>query len=82
MMKVKVVPIGNSRGIRIPKAVLDQCAITEAVDLRLDGRSIVLTPLKSKPRQGWDAAAEQMRLAGDDELLIPDVFPDDAEDAW
>ncbi len=78
-MKVRVVPIGNSRGVRLPKALLEQCAITEAVDLRSDGKCIILKPIRSKPRQGWAEAAEQMRRAGDDALLIPDVFPDDVE---
>ncbi len=81
-MKIKVVPVGNSRGIRIPKPLLRQCAIEDAVELRTDGKRIVLTPVKSKPRQGWAEAAERMHRAGDDELLIPDVFEDDIEVEW
>ena len=81
-MKVNVVPIGNSKGIRIPKPLLEQCNINQAVDLRLEGKRIVLTPIKSRPRQGWAAAAEQMRQAGDDAILIPDVFIDDVEVDW
>jgi antitoxin MazE len=81
-MKVKVVPIGNSRGIRIPKPLLEQCAIEDAVELRSDGKRIVLTPVKAKPRQGWAEAAARMHEAGDDELLIPDVFEDDIEVEW
>ena len=81
-MKVKVVAIGNSRGIRIPKAVLEQCAISHAVNLHSNGKRIVLTPVKEKPRQGWAEAAQKMRRAGDDELLAPDVFPDEADLAW
>jgi antitoxin MazE len=81
-MKLSVVRIGNSRGIRIPKPLLDQCHITEAVELKIEGKRIVLTPLKSKPRQGWAAAADRMHEAGDDELLIPDVFEEDVEVPW
>ncbi len=81
-MKVNVVPIGNSKGIRIPKPLLQQCNIDRAVDLRLEGKRIVLTPVRSRPRQGWAAAAERMHQAGDDALLIPDVFPDDVEVDW
>jgi len=81
-MKLSVVRIGNSKGIRIPKPVLDQCHITEAVDLKIEGKRIVLTPAKSTPRQGWAAAAERMHEAGDDELLIPDAFEDDVEVPW
>lgn len=78
-MKVKIVPIGNSRGIRIPKPMLEQCAIEDAVELRSDGKRIVLTPVKRKPRQGWEAAAAAAHQAGEDKLLIPDVFEDDIE---
>lgn len=81
-MKVSVVPIGNSKGIRIPKPLLDQCRIRAAVDLKIQGRRIILTPVKSKPREGWQAAAERMRAADDDELLIPDVFEEDIEVEW
>lgn len=78
-MNVKVVSIGNSKGIRIPKAILEQCEITEAVELRLENKHIVLRPVKARPRQGWATAAEQMHQAGDDELLIPDVFEDEGD---
>jgi len=81
-MKISVVRIGNSKGIRIPKPILDQCAISDAVDLAVDGKRIVLTPATSKPRKGWLAAAERMRKAGDDALLIPDVFEEDVEVEW
>jgi antitoxin component of MazEF toxin-antitoxin module len=37
-MKVKVLRIGNSKGIRIPNRLLKQCGIGRAVDLRLEGQ--------------------------------------------
>jgi antitoxin MazE len=81
-MKVSIVRIGNSKGIRIPKPVLDQCDITEAVDLQVDGKRIVLAPARSKPRQGWATAARRMHQADDDQLLIPDAFEEDVEGEW
>ena len=81
-MKLSVVRIGNSKGIRIPKPVLDQCGVTDTVDVKIEGNRIVLTPVPSKPRQGWAAAAKRMHEAGDDELLIPDVFEEDVEVPW
>ena len=81
-MKVNVVPIGNSRGVRIPKAVLEQCEISKAVDLRVEGRKIVLTPLHPRPRLGWREAAARMAEIGDDDLLIPDTFDDDTDLDW
>lgn len=81
-MNVTVVRIGNSRGIRIPRKVLDQCHIDSQVDLSVKGERIVLTAVKNGPRQGWAEAARKMRECGDDELLVPDVFPEEDALEW
>jgi len=81
-MKVSVVRIGNSKGIRIPQAVLKACQITDAVDLKVEGRRLILTPTGGGVRRGWREAAERMTALGDDELLIPDVFEGDLELEW
>jgi len=52
-MQVSVVKIGNSKGIRIPKKVLDQCHVEDALELTLKNDEIVLTPVHRKPREGW-----------------------------
>jgi antitoxin MazE len=76
-MKARLVAIGNSRGVRIPKTVLEQCEMTEEVEMAVEGQRIILSPLKKNKREGWRAAAEKMSIAGDDALIIPDVFEDD-----
>ena len=81
-MNVNVVRIGNSRGIRIPKQVLDQCQIADAVDLRVEENRIVLEPVTKQTREGWAREAQAMHEAGDDELLIPDVLDGDVELEW
>ena len=81
-MKTRLVPIGNSRGIRIPKAVLQQCEMSDAVELAVKGRQIIVTPVREQPREGWREAAARMSAADDDELLIPDVFEDDVNVEW
>ena len=81
-MKVSVVRIGNSKGIRIPRAVLKACQITDAIDLKVEGRRLILTPTGRGVRRGWHEAAERMSGSGDDELLIPDVFEEDIEVEW
>ena len=81
-MRAQLVPIGNSRGIRIPKAVLDQCEMTDEVELAVEGRQIILSPAGQPPRKGWREAAQRMAAAGDDELLIPDVFEEDVNVEW
>jgi antitoxin MazE len=67
-MKTRVVRIGNSRGIRIPKVLLEQTGLPEEVELSADGDSIVIRPAK-RPRAGWDAAFREMALRGDDAML-------------
>lgn len=67
-MIVSVVPIGNSRGIRLPKMVLESLAIKDKVEMEVTETSIVLKPLQEAPRQGWQTAFTQMHLQGDDTL--------------
>ena len=67
-MKVNVVRIGNSRGIRIPKTILDQCRVTDAMELEVQGNQLLLRPVRG-PRAGWDDAFRRMHQQGDDQLL-------------
>ena len=68
-MKVRLVRIGNSRGIRIPKAVLEQCGLQEAADLRIEKNRLVLVP-ERRPRQGWEEAFIAAKPSSNDELLL------------
>jgi antitoxin MazE len=81
-MKTHLIPIGNSRGVRIPKAILEQCEMPDEVELSVEGRQIILRPVQRPVREGWREAAAEMAKACDDELLIPDVFKDDATVEW
>ncbi len=54
-MKLDIIKVGNSKGIRIPKAVLEACDIGDAVDLQIQDDKLVLIPLKD-PRAGWEEA--------------------------
>lgn len=81
-MRIPVVRIGNSRGVRLPKPILEQCGIVGAVDLKVENRSVVLSPTISRPREGWAAAAARAAEAGDDEMLIPAALPDDEVLVW
>ncbi len=71
-MKARIVPIGNSKGVRIPRALLDLCHIQQAVDLIVKGETIIIRPTKRQPRAGWEAAFKEMHARGDDQLLIND----------
>ncbi len=67
-MRARIVRIGNSQGIRIPKPLLEQSGISEEVDIQLEDNKIVLRPL-SKPREGWDRAFGEMADRGEDVLI-------------
>ena len=69
-MKTKIVRIGNSRGVRIPKPLLEQAGLEEEVTLRVVEGAIVIEA-ESLPRSGWDEAAALAHHRGDDELLDP-----------
>ena len=64
----RIVRIGNSRGIRIPKALLDQAELPDEVELQAEPGRLVVRATRT-PRDGWENAARAMRAAGDDELL-------------
>jgi len=63
--KTRIVRIGNSRGIRVPKLLLDRADLPEEVELRAEpGRLVVSAP--ARPRAGWAAKAKAMHQHGDD----------------
>lgn len=70
-MKTRIVKIGNSQGVRIPKLFLEQTSLGEEVELEIQDNQIVIRPA-TFPRQGWDEAFRQM-AANDDRLLDNDV---------
>ena len=67
-MKTTLVQIGDSRGIRIPKAFLEQCRLDGQVELELRHDHLVIHPAR-RPRSGWDDDFRQIREQGDDVLL-------------
>ncbi len=80
-MKIPIIRIGNSKGIRLSKTVLEHYQITDSVEMVMEEDCIVLKPL-TKPRTGWDEAFSGMHENRDDQLLIPDVFPDEDLEEW
>jgi antitoxin MazE len=71
-MLISIVPIGNSKGIRIPKNVLDQLNIEDKVELEVHENELLIKPIERKPREGWKAAFTLMNTNNDDILLLPD----------
>ena len=80
-MDVSLISIGNSKGIRLSKMLLDKYNIQDTVELILEKGQIVIKPL-SRPRKGWEKAFKRMAENGDDSLLINDVFEDENLEEW
>jgi antitoxin MazE len=55
-MKALLVPIGNSRGVRIPKPLIEQCGLTDEVDLDVQDGTILIRAPRVGPRAGWTKA--------------------------
>jgi len=70
-MRARVVKIGNSQGIRIPRILLDQTGILDDVELEVEKNQIVIRPI-SNPRGDWEADFKAMAHEGDDALINGD----------
>lgn len=79
-MRARLIQIGNSRGLRLPKLLLEEVGLTDEVEIRVEAGALVITAARS-PREGWaDAAAKY----GPGKLIDPSevtVF-DDEEWRW
>lgn len=80
-MDISIIPIGNSKGIRLSKTILEKYNLTDTVELILQKDCIVLKP-KQKPREGWGKAFQKMNKEREDRLLMNDVFEDENFDEW
>jgi antitoxin MazE len=80
-MDLSVVKIGNSKGIRLSKTLIEKYDIRDSVELILEKGYIILKP-KPEPRKNWGKAFKQMHENGDDEPLINDVFEDESFEKW
>ncbi len=83
VVKTRIVKIGNSQGIRIPRLLLDQTGLGEEVELELRGDQIVVRPAY-RARHDWENQFKAMAEQGDDKLLDGDVVIPTAwdEEEW
>jgi antitoxin MazE len=70
--KTRLVRIGNSRGVRIPKAVIEQLGLDDDLELSVQADRLVIRSAR-RPRQGWAKKAREMHERGDDRMV--DEFP-------
>jgi antitoxin MazE len=82
-MKTRIVRIGNSRGVRIPKPLLDQTGLQGEVEISAEDGALVIRAAR-KPREGWDAAFREMARCGEDALIddAPPGLSSWDEDEW
>ena len=82
-VKTRIIRIGNSQGIRIPKPLLEQSGITGEVELEVEDDKIVIQAV-AQSRAGWEQAFASMAEQGDDQLLDPDIVESDwdSEEWW
>ena len=72
MVRTRIIKIGNSRGIRIPKSLLEHAGLSEEVELEAQQSQVVIRAV-GKPRQGWEEAFRAMAEHGDDQLVGEDL---------
>ena len=80
-MEIQVVKIGNSKGIRLSKTLLERYNIRDKLEIIFEKGYLILKPV-SKPRSGWEEAFKEMHNNKDDQLLFDDVFQDENIEEW
>jgi antitoxin MazE len=83
-MKTTLVSIGNSRGVRIPKPLIEQCGLKGRIEMDIRDRMILIYSPR-RTRSGWEKAFQQMARLGDDKLLDPQPIStrwDDEDWQW
>ena len=78
-MLVSVVPIGNSRGIRFPKLVLDRFLVKDKMNMEVTEKGILLTPVQDTPRADWAEAFCSMHQNKEDVL---EEIPESGDFEW
>lgn len=80
-MELSVIKIGNSKGFRLSKTLIEKYNIKDKVELILEKGQIIIKPISS-PRKGWEKAFKEMNENGDDQLLFNDVFENENLEEW
>ena len=80
-MELSIINIGNSKGIRLSKTILEKYSISDKIEVILEKNYIILKP-RPEPRKGWEKAFKKMHENGEDQLLMNDVFEDETFEEW
>ena len=80
-IRSKVIRIGNSRGVRIPRALLEQAGLTDKVEMSVEDGKLIIHSIQ-EPRQEWGAQFSAMSAHGDDHLLDDPLPTQWDEEEW
>ncbi len=75
-MKTELIRIGNSRGVRIPKPLIDQCGLGKTVELRVSDDCLIISSERTA-RQGWEEAFRAVANTTSDELMLEATEPNE-----
>ena len=80
-METAIIKIGNSKGLRLSKTILDKYNIKDKVELILEQGQIILKPI-DVPRKNWEIAFKKLNEENEDELLINSIFIEENFEEW
>ena len=80
-IRTRIIQIGNSRGIRLAKPILEQAGIEDEVELKVEDGQITILSI-TRPRQDWEERILTSGAAGDEGLLLPDVESERDKKNW
>jgi antitoxin MazE len=83
-VKARIIRIGNSRGVRLPKTMLAEAGLSDEVEIRARNGAIMISAAAPRPRAGWAEAAKLVRSRDDDRMLDEPTSTrfDDEEWKW
>ena len=81
IMETAIIKIGNSKGLRLSKTILEKYNIKDKVELIFEEGQIILKPIAS-PRKNWEKEFKKMSENGDDKLLMSDIFEEENLEEW
>ncbi len=80
-MQLSVINIGNSKGIRLSKTIIEKYSISDKVEIVFEKDYFILKAIE-EPRKNWETAFKKMHQSGDDQPLINDIFEDENFEEW
>lgn len=82
-IEVSIRQIGNSQGIVIPKAILEQLGLTKSAEMAIEGDNLILRKPQKSVRAGWAEEAQKIAQNNEDTLVLGEFTNEDDEElSW